>query len=147
VERGDVDALHAIFTEPGVRRFLFDDVLVTRDETLGHVEAALAHGAWVIMWDGKVVGFTSLRPVGVDRELMIAVTERCWGKGIAFAASQAAMRQGFCTMQLDRILAGVDLPNERSHRLMLRLGFRATGETVGPKYRARSYEALRRSGT
>ena len=139
----DVEALHAIFTEPGVRQYLFDDILLTRGETQAHVEAALAHDAWVVMLGGQVMGFTSLRPVGHDRELVIALSGRCWGRGVAFEASQAAMRHGFEVLKLDPILAAVDLPNERSHRLMVRLGFKPTGESQGPRYRLRNYEALR----
>jgi RimJ/RimL family protein N-acetyltransferase len=147
VEAGDGDALHGIFTEPGVRRFLFDDVLLTREATQRHVEAAVSHGAWVVCYGGKIVGLVSLRPTDIGRELMIMLSERCWGRGLAFEAAQAAMRYGFDVLSLDRILASVDLPNERSHRLMLRLGFRACGDSEGPKYRLRNYEALRRSGT
>lgn len=76
---------------------------------------------------------------------MIAVSERCWGRGVAFEAARAAMRHGFDVLKLDRIVAGVDLPNQRSHRLMTRLGLTATGETDGPKYRARTYEVRRPS--
>jgi RimJ/RimL family protein N-acetyltransferase len=140
VEPSDADTLHAIFTEPGVRQYLFDDTLLTRGETRKHVEAALTHDAWIIELDGSVVGFTSLRPVGEDRELMIAISGRYWGRGVAFEAARAAMQHGFEVLKLDRIVAGVDLPNERSHRLMARLGFTPTGETEGPKYRARTYE-------
>ena len=146
LEPSDADALHALFTEPGVRQYLFDDVLLTRAETQKHVEAALTHDAWVVELDGLVVGFTSLHPIGAGRELMIAVSERCWGRGVAFQAAQVAMRHGFDVLKLDRILAGVDLPNARSHRLMARLGFTPAGETDGPKYRARIYEARRPSG-
>jgi RimJ/RimL family protein N-acetyltransferase len=147
VEPGDGDALHVIFTEPGVRRYLFDDILLTREETQKHVAAACDHGAWAICVDSTIVGLTSLRPVGRDRELMILISERCWGRGVAFEAARDAMRHGFDVLKLDRILACVDLPNGRSHRLMARLGFAPIGETDGPKYRARTYEALRRSGT
>jgi len=145
LEPTDADALHVVFTEPGVRQYLFDDVLLTREETQAHVEAALTHDAWVVELDGLVAGFASLRPVGKDRELTIAISERCWGRGIAFDAARAAMRHGFEVLKLDRILAGVDLPNERSHRLMARLGFAPTGETDGPKYRAKTYAARRPS--
>jgi RimJ/RimL family protein N-acetyltransferase len=142
VELGDGDALHAVFTEPGVRQYLFDDILLTREATQKHVVAARDHGAWVICLDGAVVGLVSLRPVAVDRELIIAVSERCWGRGMAFAAAEAVLRHGFDVMKLRRILAGVDLPNERSHRLMTRLGFVPMGETDGPKYRARIYQLM-----
>jgi RimJ/RimL family protein N-acetyltransferase len=84
VEQADGDALHAIFTEPGVRRYLFDDILLTRAETHRHVEAACRHGAWVVLRDGEIIGLTSLRATGDGRELMIAIGERHWGGGIAF---------------------------------------------------------------
>ncbi|WP_395711388.1 GNAT family N-acetyltransferase [Reyranella sp.] len=147
IEPGDGDALHAVFTEPGVRQYLFDDILLSRDETRAHVEAACAHGAWAICLDGAVVGLASLRPTGVsDRELIIAVSERCWGRGVAYEAAQAALHHGFEALNLRRVLAGVDLPNQRSHRLMARLGFVAIGDCDGPKYRARHYELVRPAG-
>ena len=46
VELADGDALHAIFTEPGVRLYLFDDELLTRAETQRHVEASMH--AWCL---------------------------------------------------------------------------------------------------
>jgi RimJ/RimL family protein N-acetyltransferase len=146
VESADGDALHAIFTEPGVRRFLFDDIELTRAETQEHVDKARAHGAWTIRQDDGIVGLVALRPVGADRELIIALTERCWGSGAAAQAAREAMRHGFEVLALERLLATVDLPNERSHRLMARLGFQATGTGEGPKYRFRTYEVLRKPG-
>ncbi len=143
----DAEALHAIFTEPGVRRFLFDDIVLAPEETRRHVEAACRHDAWVVCEGGEVIGFVSLRPVGAECELLIALSERWWGRGLSFEAAQAAMRHGFDVLKLDRILASVDLPNERSHRLMGRLGFVPCGEREGPKYRLRDYEALRKPGT
>jgi len=142
IERTDGDALHAIFTEPGVRQFLFDDESLTREQTQGHVDAACAHDAWVVLESGGVVGFVSLRPTGSDRELMVAVSERCWGRGVAREAAEAALRHGFEVLKLPRIVASVDLPNERSHRLMARLGFVPTGETDGPAHRLRHYELI-----
>jgi ribosomal-protein-alanine N-acetyltransferase len=141
VTTADGDALHALFTEPGVRRYLFDDITPTRAETQRHVEAACQHDAWMILCDGAVAGLVSLRPVDGDRELIIAVGERYWGRGIAFAAAEAAMQHAFEVLRLPRLHASVDLPNERSHRLMLRLGFAATGEVPGPKHRLRTYVA------
>jgi ribosomal-protein-alanine N-acetyltransferase len=143
----DGDALHAILTQPGVRRFLFDDIAPTREQTQAHVDAAASHDAWTICDGDEVVGFVALRPTGDDVELMVAIGEKSWGRGLAYAAALAAIRHGFEVRQRTRILAAVDRPNERSHRLMLRLGFTPTGESDGPRYRLRHYEALRRSGT
>jgi ribosomal-protein-alanine N-acetyltransferase len=151
VTAGDGDALHAIFTQPGVRKFLFDDILLTREQTQAHVEAATRHDAWVVCENDRpgdrVVGFVSLRPTGEDVELMVAIGEQDWGRGLAYSASAEALRHGFEIRRRSRILAAVDLPNERSHKLMKSLGFTSTGESDGPKYRLRHYEALRRSGT
>ena len=138
----DGDALHAIFTEPGVRRCLFDDALLTREDTQRHVDAACGADGWAIVGDGQTLGLVTLRPSGPDRELIIALSERHWGRGIAFTAAQAAMRHGFERLTLPRILAAVDLPNQRSHRLMERLGFVVTGEAEGPKHRLRTYRAI-----
>ena len=95
VESADGDALHAIFTEPGVRRFLFDDIELTRAETQEHVDAACAQGAWTIRQDGEIVGLVALRPVGADRELIVALSERCWGSGAAVQAARQALQHGF----------------------------------------------------
>lgn len=54
----------------------------------------MAHDAWAVELDGSIVGFTSLRPIDGDRELTIAVRERCWGRGVAFKAARAAMYHG-----------------------------------------------------
>jgi ribosomal-protein-alanine N-acetyltransferase len=143
----DGDALHAIFTQPGVRKFLFDDILLMREQTQVHVEAAATHDAWVICESDRVVGFVSLRPTGEDVELMVAIGEQDWGRGLAFAAAAEALRHAFEKRGRSRVLAAVDLPNERSHKLMKRLGFTSIGESDAPAGRLRHYEALRRSGT
>jgi hypothetical protein len=63
----DGDALHAIFTEPGVRRFLFDGLELSRAETRKHVDAACKQAAWTIRQDDRIVGLVALRPIGDDR--------------------------------------------------------------------------------
>ena len=147
VDLSDAEALHRLFSEPGVRRYLFDHRRLSHDETQAHVEEACAHGGWVVCTAEGIVGLVSLRPVGADRELVVVLSERCWGMGLAYSAARVAMRHGFEVLKLGRILASVDLPNERSHRLMARLGFVPCGESDGPSYRLTNYEALRRSGT
>ena len=142
VEASDGDALHAIFCEPGVTEFLFDGTAPSRADTQGHVEAALTHPAWTIVVEGVVAGLVSLRPAGgADHELIIVIALCQWGKGLALQASQEAMRHGFETLKLPRILATVDEPNQRSHRLMVRLGFHPIGEGPGPKFRQCFYIA------
>jgi RimJ/RimL family protein N-acetyltransferase len=52
--REDVDALHRLLTEPGVRRYLLDDEVIPRDRTASFVDASLAsfdadgYGLWAV---------------------------------------------------------------------------------------------------
>lgn len=142
VESNDGDALHAIFCEPGVTEFLFDGTAPSPADTQVHVEAALTHPAWTIVVEGEVAGLVSLRPAGdADHELIVVIASCQWGKGLALQASREAMRYGFETLKLPRILATIDKPNTRSRRLMARLGFHLTGEGPGPKFRQCFYVA------
>jgi len=80
--------------------------------------------------DGAVVGMVGynsyIRPdrrgsVGYD------LARAYWGRGLMAEALSAALRFGFTTMELNRIEADVSLDNERSVRLLERLGFAREG--------------------
>src|SRR3990172_1069901 len=68
-EPADLDALHALFTDPGVRRFLWDDRVTARDETAAVIEASVASftshgfGQWLAFprEGDALVGFSGLR--------------------------------------------------------------------------------------
>lgn len=47
-----------------------------------------------------------------------------WGRGLATQAVTALVEYGFSTMKLHRIRAGVDVRNERSWKLLERIGMR-----------------------
>ena len=158
VRTDDAAVLHDIFTQPGVRQFLFDDQVLQRQDTDRLVESWLNRNAWVIHRpiEGDRIGAIALTPIGAATaryqptladsvELVIAIAEQSWGWGIAVEAGTAVVAHGFDTMGLDRIVAVVDLPNTRSHLLMKRLGFLPREESDGPKYLMRGYEALRKS--
>jgi hypothetical protein len=79
----DVDALWALWTEPLVRQFLWDDVVIERDRARDTVResAALASqglGLWTISLatDGTLVGCAALSPVGSAAEYLPAVCRR-----------------------------------------------------------------------
>ena len=158
VRADDAAVLHDIFTQPGVRKYLFDDHVLARHETDRLVANWLNRDAWVIqrLTEGDRIGAIALTPIGAATahyqpalansiELVIAVAEQSWGWGLAVEAGNAVMAHGFETMGLDRIAAVVDLPNTRSHLLMKRLGFVPGAESDGPKYRMQGYEAVQRA--
>jgi [ribosomal protein S5]-alanine N-acetyltransferase len=133
-ELADLDALHALFTDPEVRRFLWDDRVITRGETAGVIEASVASfasrgfGQW-LAFPGEgdaLVGFSGLRLVDgtTHVELLYALAPLHWGRGLASEAAHAVLQHGFATLGMSRILARADAPNAASIRVMQRLGMR-----------------------
>lgn len=63
-----------------------------------------------------------------EPELLFGLRETDWGRGLAGEAASAVFRHGFVQLHLPAIGAATDLPNDRSIRLLARLGFRPLGE-------------------
>jgi ribosomal-protein-alanine N-acetyltransferase len=129
----DLPALHAIFTDARVRRWLFDDRIVSEDAAREIVEASIAtfagrgFGQWVLLEPGrpKLLGCAGLFTAdGVEIEILYAVHPAHWGRGLATEAARAVLDHGFRTLSLPRIAARADTPNVESIRLMERLGMR-----------------------
>jgi RimJ/RimL family protein N-acetyltransferase len=156
----DRDALWCLLTDPQVRRYLCDDRMLSHDEISELLAASRAHwpagmGLWLLDDGEAEVGCVGLHPVtaGVvahapelvgEVEPTIALAPGHWGRGLAAEALAATLAYGFERLGLERLVAVVDAPNMRSHRLMLRLGFTATGTTAtGPCYPLRTYRLAR----
>jgi len=159
---GDVDGLWALWTEPLVRRFLWDDVAIPRERAAETVADAIALGPrglglWTLRSRGAtaggLIGCAGLLPVGAAAtfdpclagavEPMVALAPPVWRQGHATEALEALVGYAFGPLGLDALVAVVDVPNEASHRLVARLGFSPLGESDGPKYRFRSYRLTR----
>lgn len=156
VTQENVDVAWAVWRDPDVRRYLFDDVPVTRervedilrDVVAGHAEGL---GVWTARLRGadSVVGTAGLLRVTTSVaydptlagavELLAAFEPAVWGHGYATEALEGVVDYAFGVVGLSRVTAVVDVPNEASHRLIQRLGFTPTGESPGPRYRFRTY--------
>jgi RimJ/RimL family protein N-acetyltransferase len=163
----DLDALHALWAAPEVRRYLFDDAPVTRERAAEVLaQAAALEGDGLGLWlasrraagrtgSGAMVGCAGLVRVTISAahdpglagavEPIVALAPEAWGQGLAREALAALLEHAFAGLGLARLAAVVDVPNERSDRLVRALGFAPTGEGPGPRYRMRSY-ALTRDG-
>jgi RimJ/RimL family protein N-acetyltransferase len=80
-----------------------------------------------IVWDGVLVGRLELAKIDrTDRHAAIGVIlgdQTAWGKGIATTALRIALDYAFRVENLERVYAHVFGFNERSQRLMTRVGF------------------------
>lgn len=156
----DVDALWALFTDPVVRRFLWDDEIVARDRVAETVAAAAqqnaeGRGLWTLRLLGAdaVVGCVALLAVGAAAEfeprmaggveVLVALVPAAQHRGHATEALRALIEYAFRALPIDALHAAVDVPNEASHRAMLRAGFGVLGESDGPRHRLRSYRLPR----
>jgi ribosomal-protein-alanine N-acetyltransferase len=135
----DEDALHALFNDATVRRYLWDDRPVSRETvreviaaSLGSFEAEgfglfLAH----LREGGAFVGFTGLRRTEETREveLLYGLWPTFSGQGLATEMARAGLRFGFEEAGLDTVVASADVPNLASFRVMERLGMRFLRDT------------------
>jgi ribosomal-protein-alanine N-acetyltransferase len=132
----DVDALHALWMAPEVRRYLWDDIVITREAAEQVVIAHLATtdrkgiGCWALHipppasaagapMDG-ICGFRLIDD-GPEIELLYCLRGEHWGKGLATEACIAALEYLWRSTTYQQVYARTDPPNEKSVQVMLRL--------------------------
>ncbi|MCC2657427.1 MAG: GCN5-related N-acetyltransferase [Panacagrimonas sp.] len=128
----DIEPLHALWTQPAVRRFLWDDHVLSPEQTRDLVHQNQGwfeqhgYGLWAAHdGDGALVGFCGYGFFRDEHELelLYAVAEAQWMKGYAREMAEALVAYGFDTLRLGEIRASVDAPNSASQRVLKRLGF------------------------
>lgn len=130
----DVAELHRLWTDPGVRKYLWDDEVIPLARAAStvsvSVECARRHGVgmWCVLLRpaGPLVGFCGFRfiPGVPEPELLYGLAPEYCGRGLATEAARAALTFIFATRPDEKILAGADAPNLSSFRVMRRLGMR-----------------------
>jgi RimJ/RimL family protein N-acetyltransferase len=138
--RDDIDVLHAMWTDAGVRRYLWDDQVIDRATAQAVVESLVESwrvhhiGLYLIyrdplhgdpLYPGEAaIGFCGLRQFGEhgEWELLYGLLPAHWGQGYAVEASRAVLSHGFRILRCDRIASRTDPPNAASMRVMEKLG-------------------------
>jgi RimJ/RimL family protein N-acetyltransferase len=156
----DLDAVWALWRQPEVRRYLFDDIPVTRERASDALRRGLGDGEigiWIVRGQAEavVIGTVGLLRTTIavphdadflgSIEVLAAFAPHVWGRGYAIEALEPLVAHAFGTLALARLVAVADIPNEASDRMLRRLEFTATGECEGPVYRARTYVLNRRA--
>jgi ribosomal-protein-alanine N-acetyltransferase len=167
VTAGDHAALLAHWTQPDVRRFLFDgaalsaaEVAETIEESIGDF-AARGFGIWLIELRSAaslvstatglvgtatgLVGTAGLRPLGDSGlEIFYSLAPGAWGHGYATEAARAVVEYGLGPLGLPEVLAEVDEGNAASVAVVKRLGmtpYAVVPGLLGPMTRYRTTTA------
>jgi RimJ/RimL family protein N-acetyltransferase len=123
----DAPALHVGFSDPGLMTYWS----CAPHAALAETEADVAwwverngDAAWAIEAGGEVVGRIGLYEIrqGV-REVGVFLLRVAQGRGLASAALEAVVADGFARLELFRIAADIDPDNAPSIRLFERAGF------------------------
>ena len=136
----DIDAVHALWTDPSVRRWLWDDQVIDRataEEVVTASEASFAasgYGQWcVALREAEgLAGFAGLREIGEtpEVEILYGFEPAQWGRGLATEAARVVLAHGFDTLGHERIAGRTDTPNRASARVLERLGMSFEGERL-----------------
>ena len=128
----DLAAVHTLWTDPGVSKYLWDDEVIP----LGRAEAVLrdseanftAHGFG--LWGaflpdrGDLAGFCGFAFFGYPSqpELVFGLAPSHWGQGLATELARAMIRHGFETLGFHQIVVSTDPGNVASQRVMEKAG-------------------------
>lgn len=117
-----------------MRRYLWDDLIITRDTAQqvvkSHLATAERHeiGYWALHIpppdEAPIAGFCGFRFIddGPDIELMYGLRSEHWGQGPATEACVAALEYLWHSTGHQQVYARTDPPNHKSVQVMLRLG-------------------------
>jgi len=148
----DRPAYAALRADPEVVRYLpggealvpFADEIADARITAFRDAWSLGYGVWAVeetatrAFVGQV-GLASMER-STDVEILYALARRFWGRGYAREAAAAALRFGFETVGLRRIVAYVVPENIASARVLAAIGLRAVGDTDYNGFKVRSFE-------
>jgi RimJ/RimL family protein N-acetyltransferase len=133
ITAGDQAALTALWHDPDVRRYLWDDQLVTDAQVQEILRASEAcfrdfgvglYGLHLAACPEELVGFCGFRAFdqAATLELLYGTYPAYWGRGLVSEAAHRLLVQGFDQPACERVIAATDTPNQASVQVMRRLG-------------------------
>jgi ribosomal-protein-alanine N-acetyltransferase len=128
----DVDVIHRLWTEPGVRKYLWDDEIIPKEKAQEVIVKSVelfnkkGLGLWAATFHGQstIIGFCGYWHFHEPPELEIlyGIAPEHWGRNLATEAAQAMLQFGFQYLKFDEISASADAPNAASFRVMEKTG-------------------------
>jgi ribosomal-protein-alanine N-acetyltransferase len=131
----DAEAMHRIWTDPDVIRYIDPTFKPTIEETREIVGRMVQRwrerkaGQWVVCLkdDEKVIGYCGFKPlngVGPETEILYGLLKEYWNKGYSTELTRACLRYVFENTDLDYIVAVAFPENTGSWRVMEKAGMK-----------------------
>lgn len=124
-------SIHGPYTLEESTQFVNDVIKSYQDKMYSSYAVALKSS-------GKVIGFAGLADVNIENrdeiELGYRINKEYWGNGYATEATKACVEHAFKFLNLDRIIAIVDLENTASIRVVEKLNFKVDYRTKFHEY-------------
>lgn len=131
-EESDLDALHALWTEPEVRRYLWDNRELSRDETAEILRrsrdmfAEEKTGLLAVRAPGsdELIGFGGFWYFGEppQRQILFGLAPDHWGMGLASDLARLLIAHGHDVLGDDEVIGATDSSNISSQRVMEKAG-------------------------
>ncbi|MFI6922249.1 GNAT family N-acetyltransferase [Nonomuraea spiralis] len=147
-DENDLDAFAAMNADPEVMRYIGDGSVLPPERAAAGIARARqewderGHGllSVVVRETGRTAGWVALAVPAFLPEVLPAVEigwrfgRPHWGHGYATEAARRLLRFGFTECGLDRVVSIRHVDNDRSRRVMDKLGLRFAFETVVPAH-------------
>ena len=134
----DVDAIHALDSDPRVMRFIGDGSTATPEAAALAIDRIRrrytehpGQGVWHASRrdDGRFVGWVSLKFAGESEDVEVGyrLVASAWGAGFATELARSMLERGFDLLRLDRIIGVTHPDNHASQRVLAKIGMRDEG--------------------
>jgi ribosomal-protein-alanine N-acetyltransferase len=130
----DLYEIHAIWTDAHVRKYLFDDILISLETALLEIKNSLLNfqkyhcGLWAVYRkkSRQMIGFAGFRHFHQPPELQLlyGLLPQYWGKGYATKLAKLMLKYAFEELKFDSVIASADAPNAASIRVMEKAGMK-----------------------
>ncbi len=140
-ELSDLPHALELWGDPDVTQLIVSQGKLSQDQVIqrlnDEIDRQKIHGVqyWPLFEtkSGQFVGCSGLRPWKFtpeekNYELGFHIVKQCWGKGYATEAAKGAIKYAHEKLGLTKLYAGHHPQNANSRKILLKLGFRRTGD-------------------
>lgn len=134
----DTDALHHLWTLPEIRKYLWNDQIVSRDAVESEVKNSVTSfddvgwGLWGLCLKAdpyRVVGFCGLRKKDADIEMTVGLDPEFWKMGLATEGATKIIDYCFRQLRVQQIWSFANPSDDAGSALLYRLGLSLNHET------------------